>query len=109
MPSSAGTASRTVTGFEAPPTPAFDHATAITRSSPLKAGTSNVIVALPPLSFTGADTSDHRLRRHDGQARPANLVAALAHIACRALVGIEQAAIIVAQLDAQTTLAEEVV
>ncbi len=48
------------------------------------------------------------LGRHDGQTRPADLVAALPHIARSALVRIEQAAIIIAQLNAQAALAEEI-
>ena len=54
---------------------------------------------------------DHHdgLRRHDRETGAANLVAALTDVASRALVGIKQTTIIVAQFDTETALAEEVV
>ena len=76
-------------------------ATAMMRSSPLKSAAGSVTVAWP--SEPGLDHAGpqgDRLDRRDGQALAAQLVAAEVDVGRRAEVGVEQAAVVVAIVDA---------
>ena len=81
--------------------------TAITRSSPLKSGTSRRDVGLAVLQLHRAGEQRHHLLRHDRGAASAEAVAAGAQFAHLVARRLDQTAVIVADVDAQTALAVE--